>query len=238
MTMGTPERLEVMARALRREDGRSLAPSQARIRFVADLACPWCYVAFRRLQRLLAQHPAQLVWHPFLLNPHLPAEGVTRTHYLERKFGSLIQAQGTYRRIAEVGTSEGIRFSFGSIRTQPNTVLAHALVLAATERGRLPAAAGAVFRAFFEEGADIGDPATLLTIAQALNLVDAAGPNLADPARLEQVASAHEQAYALGINGVPVCIFGNDHVIAGAQPLKALEALLDLERYRVGDAGG
>ena len=36
----------------------------------------------------------------------------------------------------------------------------------------------------------------------------------------------------MGISGVPVCRFGDDHVIAGAQPPEVLEALLDLELYR------
>ena len=40
-----------------------------------------------------------------------------------------------------------------------------------------------------------------------------------------------------GIAGVPVCVFGDDHVIAGAQPAEVLEALLDLERYRLELAG-
>ena len=47
------------------------------------------------------------------------------------------------------------------------------------------------------------------------------------------VVAAHERAFALGIAGVPVCVFGDDHVIAGAQPPEVLEALLDLERYRL-----
>jgi predicted DsbA family dithiol-disulfide isomerase len=235
MTAGTPERQEGMRRALRADAGRtSPVAAPARVRLVADLACPWCYITFSRLQRLLAPGVAELAWHPFLLNPYLPLEGVARAHYLERKFGGLSQAQGAYRRIAEVGRAEGLRFSFAAIRSQPNTALAHALVLTAAAHGRLAQAAGAVFRAFFEEGADIGDAETLRKIAAAAGLPEAAAAGFAAPQRLAEVAMAHERAYALGINGVPVCVFGEDHVIAGAQPLEALGALLDLERYRQG----
>ena len=44
--------------------------------FIADLVCPWCYIAFMRLQRTVAAAGAAMVWHPFLLNPHVPPRGV------------------------------------------------------------------------------------------------------------------------------------------------------------------
>lgn len=212
--------------------------AQARIRFVADLTCPWCYIAFARLRRLVIRAPVELVWHPFLLNPYLPREGVARAHYLERKFGSAAQAQSVVRRIATIGAREGIRFRFAAIGTQPSTVLAHALMLTAAGHGLLVEAAQAVFRAFFEEGADIGRREVLLPIAAAIGLPEAARAALGEPSRLAEVAAAHERAYALGINGVPVLVFGEDHLIAGAQPDEALEALLDLELYRRRDAAG
>jgi predicted DsbA family dithiol-disulfide isomerase len=202
----------------------------ARVRLVADLACPWCYIAFARLRRLLHHGPVELTWHPFLLNPYLPREGIPRAHYLERKFGSLAQAQGAARRIALAGAQERIRFVFGAMTRQPNTAAAHALVLTAAGHGRLVEAATALFRAFFEEGADIGSDETLQYIAATIGLPPSAGLPMAE--RLAEVAAAHERAYALGINGVPVLVFGRDHLIAGAQPVEALEALLDLERYR------
>jgi predicted DsbA family dithiol-disulfide isomerase len=238
MTAGAPERQEGMWRAVGLDARRSLAEPRPRVRLVADLVCPWCYIAFVRLRRALASAPAELVWRPFLLNPHLPPEGVTRARYLERKFGSLAQAKSVQRRVAAAGAEEGISFSFASIRTQPNTAKAHALVLAAAAQGKLVEAAESLFRGFFAEGADIGDRETLLAIAARLGLGEQGRDRLTDPAALDEVAGAQEQAYAWGINGVPVCLFGDDHVIAGAQPVEAVAALLDLELYRASGGGG
>jgi predicted DsbA family dithiol-disulfide isomerase len=237
MTAGAPDGQAGMRRAVQEEGGLTRSGPLPTIRLVADLVCPWCYIAFARVQRLLATRPAELVWHPFLLNPHLPPGGVARSYYLERKFGSVSQAKSAYRRIAEAGAGEGIRFSFATIGTQPNTVLAHGLVLRAAACGSLAPTVSALFKAFFEEGADIGDPEALDGIAKRLGLPVEAGSLADDQDLLGRVAQAHEQAYALGINGVPVCLFGDDHVIAGAQPTEALVALLDLQRYRSGGAG-
>lgn len=227
MTAGLPERQASMVRAVQAPAAAS-APVQ--VRFVADLVCPWCYIAFARLGSLLGE--AEVTWHPFLLNPNLPPAGVARSRYVERKFGSLPRAQTLYRRIQEVGAREGIRFAFAEIRAQPNTVRAHGLVLAAAGAGRARLAASVLFRAFFEEGADIGDPAVLARVARGLGLPDPA----ADAGLADRVAASHRAAAAFGINGVPITVLGGDHVIAGAQPVEALAGLIDLERYRF--AGG
>ena len=236
MTAGAPEHDRTMRLAFDARDARSLVQSGPVVRFVADLVCPWCYIAFIRLQRALAKSGAALVWHPFLLNPHLPPRGVTRTEYLERRFGSVAQAYGVHRRIVQAGAREGIPFAFGAICAQPNTVLAHSLVLAAAGRGRQIEAAAALFQAFFVAGANIGQPAVLARIGAEVGLEPEDIAAATDEAAARLVATAHERAFALGIAGVPVCVLGDDHVIAGAQPLEALEVLLDLERYRLGVA--
>jgi predicted DsbA family dithiol-disulfide isomerase len=235
MTAGSPERQEGMRRAVRQDGARSRLEPRPVVRFVADLVCPWCYLAFARLLRALAgASSVELLWQPFLLNPHLPPGGVTRAHYLERKFGSLAQARSIQRRVAEAGAREGLAFSFRSIKVQPNTTMAHALVLAAAAEDRLPDAAEALFRAFFLDGADIGDRRALVAIAAGLGLAERSRERFVGPAALEEVTAAHGRAYALGVSGVPLCVFGDDHVIAGAQSVEAMAALLDLELYRAG----
>ena len=241
MTAGSPERDRTMRAALATAGGRSLMRPVPVVCFIADLVCPWCYIAFMRLQRVLAAPAAALVWHPFLLNPHLPPRGVTRVQYLERRFGSVAQAHGVHRRVVQAGAKEGIPFAFGAIRAQPNTIPAHALVLAAAAHGRELEAAGALFHAFFATGANIGDAAVLARIGGEVGLDPDEIATAAGAAAADAVVAAHERAFALGIAGVPVCVFGDDHVIAGAQPAEVLEALLDLESYRlelpgVGDA--
>jgi len=228
MTAGSPAGQAGMERAVRGGTRSEVAPPAARVRFVADLVCPWCFIGFRRLRRVLGE--GAVTWHPFLLNPHLPSEGVARSRYLERKFGSLVQAQRLHGRVGEVGAREGIRFAFSAIRTQPSTVLAHALVLAAAEQGDPAPAAEALFAAFFERGVDIGDRQALRTLAREAGLRSDA---LDQPGWAQRVVRAHADACRFGINGVPICAFGEDHVIAGAQPAEALQVLLDLERYRL-----
>lgn len=233
MTAGSPERQADMARALHAAPAASTAGTAgAEVRFVADLTCPWCFVSFVRLRRLLQPMDAPLIWHPFLLNPHLPPQGIARERYLGRAYGHPLQAQRVLARLEALGRQEGIAFAFAAIRSQPGTDRAHALVLEAAACGRTLEAVETIFRAFFTAGIDIGDLAWLRALAVELGLPAEASARIDDPRALAAVRIAHEQACGLGINGVPICVLGGDHVIAGAQPTAALAALLDVERYR------
>jgi predicted DsbA family dithiol-disulfide isomerase len=61
------------------------------IAIYSDLICPWCYIGKRRMEEALRQLPAETQvsrsWHPFQLNPEMPAEGLDRKMYRSRKFG-------------------------------------------------------------------------------------------------------------------------------------------------------
>lgn len=197
------------------------------VRFAADLVCPWCWIGFTRLRRAVGTTPCRLVWEPFFLNPHLPADGIDGAAYLRRKFGTLENARSTHARVARVAAADGLALPFRAAGRQPNTLVAHALVLLAQERGLAAAAAARLFHLSLAEGADIGRAEILQPVAAELGL------------RLEEalmwlspVLSAHNAACAAGVDGVPLFRFGADHLIAGAQPEPVLRALLDLERAR------
>jgi predicted DsbA family dithiol-disulfide isomerase len=117
---------------------------------VSDVVCPWCYIGKRRLEAALARLresepdlPIQVRWHPFQLNPDLPAEGIDRRQYVETKFGGPERARQVYARVGAAGETVGIPFAFNAIQRQPNTLDAHRLVAWAqsAQRGR-PGGAG------------------------------------------------------------------------------------------------
>ena len=186
----------------------------------SDVVCPWCYVGKRRLERAQSQLPTvatQVIWRPFQLNPTMPQEGMDRRTYLEAKFGS----QDSYRRLEEhvavAGASEGISFAFERMRKTPNTFLAHRLIWYAGMHDRQNFVVDALFKAFFEQGADIGSQAVLTDLAAS------AGLEAARFLRTEEGAAnvtAEEAAgRRLGIRAVPYFVFNKSYGISGAQPV-------------------
>ena len=83
-----------------------LMPAAIRLDIFSDPVCPWCYVGKANLDRALEahpDHPFQVEWHPFQLNPDIPPEGVPKRDYLEAKFGGAGQGRRHRRPPARSG---------------------------------------------------------------------------------------------------------------------------------------
>ncbi len=130
----------------------------------SDPICPWCYIGKTRLDRALEarpQHPLTIQWHPFQLNPEMPAGGMDRRDYLETKFGGKDGAVRAYMPVVEEAAASGLEIDFEAIKRTPNTLDAHRLIHWAGIEGRQTAAVSRLFRAYFNEGLDIGDTITI-----------------------------------------------------------------------------
>ncbi|KAL3619586.1 hypothetical protein CASFOL_034498 [Castilleja foliolosa] len=55
----------------------------------ADTVCPWCFVGKKNLDKTIAssQDKYTFEWHPYMLNPSAPKEGVLKKEYYLNKFG-------------------------------------------------------------------------------------------------------------------------------------------------------
>jgi predicted DsbA family dithiol-disulfide isomerase len=204
------------------------------IDIVSDVVCPWCYIGKRKIEAALAglrqAEPGLAVkvrWHPFQLNPDLPAAGIPRAEYLEAKFGGKARADEIYARVRSVGEQVGIAFDFDRIARQPNTLDAHRLIAWAQQRGDASALVEWLFHAYFVEGRFVGEREELAAAAAASDLPesDARGLLASDALRVEVEAESRE-AQEAGITGVPFFIFNGRTAVAGAHdPPTLLEAI-------------
>jgi predicted DsbA family dithiol-disulfide isomerase len=205
-----------------------------RIDIVSDVICPWCFIGKRRLEKALALRPdltSEVTWRPFQLNPDMPASGMERQAYLAMKFGSAAQADRLYRNIAAAGATVDIPFDFARIRRTPNTRKAHALIREALVEGLGDATVERLFRAYFIEGRDLGDRATLLELADETGLERSAIDQALDNPTIEEHVLAEDRgARRLGINAVPCFIFDGQYAVSGAQEPEFFLPIFDLVR--------
>lgn len=166
-------------------------------------------------------------WLPFQLNPDLPATGITRQEYIERKFGP--GGGRKYTQVAAVGKSVGIDFAFENITVQPNTVNAHRLMHYAARHGREDAVAESIFAAYFIEGANLTDPGTLADIGERGGLERAAlEAYLASDEDRALVLQKDIEIRNAGVSGVPFFIFNRRLAVSGAhEPETLLKAMLE-----------
>ena len=205
------------------------------IDIVSDLVCPWCYIGKRKLEAALALPQAgalpapELRWHPFQLNPDIPAQGISRKQYLEDKFGGPQRAAEIYARVRAAGRAAGLELNIDGITLQPNTLAAHALIAFALQAGGVAASdmKERLLKAYFIDNRFIGSAEVLTEIAREAGLdPDAAHAFVTDPLQLQAVSQADAQARGMGIQGVPFFIFNGKLAVSGAQAPATLLAAM------------
>ena len=198
-----------------------------RIGFVSDIACPWCAIGLSSLnlalERLSERVDAQIVVHPFELNPQMGPGGESVLDYLGNKYGRTPeQIEQTQAMIRERGASVG--FEFGPRERIYNTFDAHRLLHWAGIEGNQVPLKLALLRAYHGEGKDTSDHAVLVAAAQSVGLDAEQAREVLESGRYADEVRAEEQEYqAAGIQSVPGIIFNEQYLISGGQPVETFE---------------
>ena len=189
---------------------------------MSDPICPWCYIGKAHLDRALEAHPNHpfvIEWHPFQLNPDMPAEGMDRRAYLEAKFGGKDGAVRAYAPVVEHAEKAGLKIDFEGMKRTPNTLNAHRLIHWAGIEGKQTAAVSALFKAYFVDARDIGDPEVLADIADTVDMdASVVLRLLGTDADREDIAARDAHSRSMGVNSVPTFIVAQQHAVPGAQP--------------------
>lgn len=191
------------------------------IKIISDPICPWCYIGKTRFERALKErpeHPFDISWAPFQLNPDMPDKGMDRREYLERKFGGKEGAVQVYSDIVKAAAADGLELKIDKIKRTPNTINAHRLIHWAGIEGLQNEAVAALFIANFEEGKDISDPGVLADIAESIGMNRAATERLlASDAEIAGTRAEDEKAREMGVRGVPTFLIDGQYVVTGAR---------------------
>jgi len=175
------------------------------------------------------EEPPAVRWLPFQLNPDLPAEGISRQAYIERKWGP---AGNKYERVSAVGREVGIDFAFNDIKVQPNTVNAHRLMLYGAKHGREDEVAESLFAGYFKEGANLTDRKALADIGARAGLErDLLEDYLESDEDKDEILRGDLEARQSGVSGVPFFIFNRKVAVSGAhEPETLLKAMLESKK--------
>lgn len=189
---------------------------------ISDPICPWCYIGKANLDAALAQfpdHPFTIEWHPFQLNPEMPAGGMDRKTYLETKFGGKAAAAKAYAPVVAHAEKAGLTINFEAMQVTPNTIDAHRLIHWAGIEARQLLVVDLLFKAYFVEGRDIGSHEVLADIADMAEM-DAALITrlLASDADVADIRARDAHSRDMGISAVPTFVVANQHAVPGAQP--------------------
>ena len=157
----------------------------------------------------------------FPLHPDTPAEGLPLKDLFA---GRGFDLEAMHARMKGLMDAEGLPYSR---RTHTyNSRLAQELAKWADSQPGFESIHDALYRAYFVDGRNIGDPEVLIDIAQSVGLpIAAAREVLANRTFKDAVDADWEESRKRGITGVPSFIAGKYKVV-GAQPYSVLADLL------------
>ncbi len=191
----------------------------------SDYVCPFCYLVeptLARIEQEFAEN-TKVVWRAFELRPEpvptLDPDGA----YLREIWASSVYPMAEQR---------GMTLRLPPV--QPRSRLAHEAGVHARVHGRFTPLNDAIFRAFFKQGADIGDLNVLVKLGGTVGLEETELRNaLTDGRHRQHVLDDEALAAEIGISGVPALTVRPVEVplaqavfIEGAQPYEVIREVL------------
>ncbi len=178
-----------------------------------------------RIERLRREHGVRIKWVHFPLHPDTPQEGRSLEELFAGRGYDIAQMQAQMRARMQ---AEGL--AYGDRTMTYNSRLAQELGAWADTQPGGEAIHDALFRAYFVDARDIGDPEVLVEIAAAVGLpADRAREVIEQRTHRAAIDADWDKSRQYGVTGVPTFVIGNQGVV-GAQPYETLEQLVKQAR--------
>ena len=186
-----------------------------------DYVCPWCYLASARVARLKNEHGVQVQLVHFPLHPETPAEGKSLQELFAGRGYDIASMQAQMRARMQ---AEGL--PYGDRKMTYNSRLAQELGKWADTQPGGEAIHDALFRAYFVDGRNIGDPEALVQIAESVGLAGDKAREVLEKRSFKAAVDADwQKSREYGVTGVPTFVSGGRGVV-GAQPYEVLAQLV------------
>jgi predicted DsbA family dithiol-disulfide isomerase len=175
-----------------------------------------------RIEKLRQNFDVDTVWVHFPLHPETPVEGRSMADLYA---GRDVDPEAMYTRMKGLMDAEGL--PYGRRTHTYNSRLAQELGKWADTQPGGEAIHDALYKAYFVEARNIGDPDILVEIAQSVGLPGEEARAVLTERRFKDAVDADwAKSRQWGVTGVPTFVAARYGVV-GAQPYEVLEQLLD-----------
>ncbi|MFI5807620.1 DsbA family protein [Streptomyces sp. NPDC051561] len=195
--------------------------STRRVEFFYDLVCVHSYLGFTRFSKAVDRYrenggSVEVIFRPFHLSSEEPAAGRPLFEVHRAAFGE--ERAQAIAKDRSFGAEDGLKVDFErAIFT--NTAAAHRLVLAAAAEGKGERMAERLFRAYFSDGVNIADSATLRRLADEIGVVRR---DVGEEVLRAQLARVREAK----VSSVPLFVYDDGVTMSGAQSVEAFSDVL------------
>jgi len=209
--------------------------NKMKIEIWSDIMCPFCYIGKRNFEAALSQfankEQVDVEWKSFQLDPTIPEVPKYQDNmYMfvaDRKGFSYEQSKKMHQDLIQYAKSVGLEYNFDKALVT-NSLKGHRLIQFAKTKGLGEKAEERLFYAYFTQGKNLSDVATLIKLGKEISLTETeVNEALTNSLYVQKVESDSKEAQTLGARGVPFFVINRKYAIAGAQQpneiLKTLE---------------
>jgi predicted DsbA family dithiol-disulfide isomerase len=192
----------------------------------SDFICPFCYIGFETVRKLKPEFDLDIEWRGFQIHPDWPAEGMPASEF--RREMDPETRRAIWARIQSMAEATGFEMKQPALLT--NSRLALEAAEFAKECGKGEAFEERVFRAYFNEGKNIGGQGVIADLASEVG-IDRNDLNVAIESNRYSARLANNKmvAHARGVDGVPTFFVG-EYPLVGAQSEDVMRQIL--QRYQ------
>ncbi|GAA0877046.1 DsbA family oxidoreductase [Algoriphagus jejuensis] len=194
-----------------------------KIEIWSDVVCPFCYIGKRKIEKALDKFPnkdqVEIEWKSFQLNPDQQTNPAISTleHLAQSKGWSMEQTREITSNVVNMAAAQGLEFDFDKA-VVANTRNAHRLIHMAKESGKDGEMKERLLRAYFSEGKNVDDFATLISIGAEIGLVEVEIAAMLESDKFEQAVDQDiYESRQIGVRGVPFFVLDRKFGISGAQ---------------------
>ncbi|MBR1735178.1 MAG: DsbA family oxidoreductase [Alphaproteobacteria bacterium] len=204
-----------------------------KIVYWSDYACPYCYIGEKRLETVIDElglkKDIEIEMKAFELDPNASREVQSRTdERFAKKYGmSLEDARDQIEKISNLGRAEGIDFKYAETQ-YTNMLDAHRLTKFVAAKGKdVEKVIHLLFDAYFTKDLKLSDRKILADIAKQVEInEDELNAMLDSEDFINEVRKDENEAYALGVHGVPFFMIDGKFTIPGAQSEEGIKQTL------------
>ena len=189
----------------------------------SDVMCPWCYIGKRKFEKALSQFPEkdriEVEWKSFQLNPDMKTDpDKSIVEYLaEAKGFTVDHATQMLDHVTNVAAEVGLDYHMDKT-VLANSFDSHRFIQFAKKNKVGDAAEEQLFHAYFTEGKNTADHATLIDLGTKIGLDAEAVKDVLDSNQFaEEVRKDIYEAQQVGVRGVPFFVLDRKYAVSGAQ---------------------
>lgn len=204
-----------------------------KVQIWSDIMCPFCYIGKRKLEKALGEFKnaaqIEIEWKSYQLNPDMKyMPGVSAYDYLAKVKGQTREwSVKMHEYVVEMAKGEGLQYDFDKA-VMANSFNAHRLIQLAKQKGLGDAAEERLFKAYFMEGINMEDNASLIKIGKDIGLDETEVKSMLESEAFKaEVRKDIEEANKVGVTGVPFFVFNNKYAVSGAQDSKVFLDVLN-----------